>query len=370
MKGKTFSLVTTTINVPLLFESYIKDAIKFKRNLQNVIIAADKKTPDEAYSFCKGLEKKFDIECKLVSPQEQEDYLKRWPSLAKFIPWNCVQRRNIAILMAYESGSDIVAIIDDDNFLNQPDYLGLHGHIGEAQKLQAVSNSSGWWNVCEMLESGKFKMPFFHRGFPLSKRTEATFANRSIVSREGRVVVNAGLWFGAPDVDAITNLNFPIDDAKKSNNFQHKIACDIGTWSPFNSQNTALSRDIIPAYFLLPYLGRYDDIWASFVVRHISDFLGDYVTYGSPLVNQDRNPHNYFKDFDDERFGLEHTDVFLKALSFCKMTSNNYKSVFSEISEQFPNEIKKVCKEFKKDHKLFDNVVNGLKIWRDVFKKL
>jgi hypothetical protein len=37
-----------------------------------------------------------------------------------------------------------------------------------------------------------------------------------------------------------------------------------GTWCPFNSQNTALHRDLIPAYVLSPLIGRMDDIWARY----------------------------------------------------------------------------------------------------------
>jgi hypothetical protein len=40
-----------------------------------------------------------------------------------------------------------------------------------------------------------------------------------------------------------------------------------GTWCPFNSQNTALHRDLIPAYVLSPLIGRMDDIWARHVPR-------------------------------------------------------------------------------------------------------
>jgi hypothetical protein len=49
-----------------------------------------------------------------------------------------------------------------------------------------------------------------------------------------------------------------------------------GTWCPFNSQNTALHRDLIPAYVLSPLIGRMDDIWAryrkvieKFLLQHI-----------------------------------------------------------------------------------------------------
>ena len=42
-------------------------------------------------------------------------------------------------------------------------------------------------------------------------------------------------------------------------------------FSPFN-QNTFLSRNVIPDYFLFPHIGRMDDIWASYYLE-LRDFL-------------------------------------------------------------------------------------------------
>ena len=36
--------------------------------------------------------------------------------------------------------------------------------------------------------------------------------------------------------------------------------------------------------------------------------------FGFPLVKQERNPHNYFKDHQAERIGLEHTHTFCEWL--------------------------------------------------------
>jgi len=59
------------------------------------------------------------------------------------------------------------------------------------------------------------------------------------------------------------------------------IALYPGTWSPFDSQNTALMRDAVPAYFLSPYTARYDDIWGSYIVTRIAEHFGDVVSYAS-----------------------------------------------------------------------------------------
>lgn len=52
-------------------------------------------------------------------------------------------------------------------------------------------------------------------------------------------------------------------------------------------------------------VGRYDDIWPSYVVEAIANHLGQLISFGPPVVYQERNPHNYFVDFDNERMGMQ-----------------------------------------------------------------
>lgn len=368
MSNKKFTIVTTTINIPHLLRDYAKDAIESGRDIEKFVVVGDKKTPDSVGQFCNGIQREYGVSCKYLSVQDQDTYLDRWPEFKKFLPWNCIQRRNVGLLFAYFEGkADVVVTIDDDNFIHQRDYLGFHDHVGEVDQLDAVSCDTGWWNVCEMLDE-EHGIPFYHRGHPLSKRWLKGETKKNISQIKGRAVVNAGLWMEEPDVDALTRLYFPINVIGKSKHFKSKLACDIGTWAPFNSQNTAISREAIPAYFLFPYVGRYDDIWASYIIRHISDYMGDYVTYGSPLVIQKRNPHNYFKDFDAERFGMEFTDIFLEALKNCALTKKDYRSAFAEIAEQFPNNIKTACSKRNVESGKFEKIVEGFHIWTGVFE--
>jgi hypothetical protein len=366
MTEKSFCIITTTINTPHLLRQYVLDSAQFGRRLEQLIVIGDLKTPTEAKEYCDALSREFHLPIRFVSADNQKDLLKQWPVFAEFLPWNCIQRRNIGLLLAYQGTADIVVTIDDDNFLSQADYLGFHAHLGETLALESVNNQAGWWNVCDMLECAQ-GIRFYHRGHPLSKRWSTDEDYETITKVRGRAVVNAGLWLDDPDVDALTRLYFPIRVTKPSKSYRERIACGIGTWAPFNSQNTALLRELIPAYFLFPHIGRYDDIWASYVIRHISDSLGDYVTYGAPLVRQKRNPHNYFKDFDAERFGMECNDVFLQALKSCRVTARDYKGAFVDISRQFSAEITRACEAVGKDVELFENVIKGFKVWSDLF---
>lgn len=369
MLEKSFVIVTTTINIPHLLDDYAADAKRFGRNLCGFIVIGDRKTPTGTADYCADLSRRSGIECRYVAPDEQESYLSRWPKFRDYLPWNSIDRRNIGMVMAYQGGADIVVTIDDDNYLAQPDYLGSHDHLGETQPIEAVSNQSGWWNVCEMLSEAR-GIPFYHRGHPYSKRWTADEAFQTTSMVQARAVVNAGLWLDDPDVDAIARLNAPIRATGPSPLYRPRIACDVGTWAPFNSQNTAMTRDLIPAYFLFPCVGRYDDVWASYVMRHLTDTAGDLVTYGSPLVRQKRNPHSYFKDFDDERFGVEHTDMFIEAVRACILPDGPYRARFAAVATQFPQRIAEACERTGKDAALFDEVAHGMTLWANLFVDL
>ena len=74
--------------------------------------------------------------------------------------------------------------------------------------------------------------------------------------------------------------------------------------APFNSQNTFLSRDIFPTYFLFPHIGRMDDIWAAYVTQH--EFPNS-VAFCKASVYQERNPHDLTKDLEAELIGYQHS---------------------------------------------------------------
>lgn len=314
------SFITTTINVPYLLKDYVQDAKKHHPTADfDVIVSGDKKTHPEAASFCQQLAKNENVSVRYYDPEAQEKYLEKFPELKKFLPWNCIGRRNMALIMAYEQGSDIIVTIDDDNFLAQEDYLGGHMQLGKVSEFSAISSSTGWFNICSYLIDSQDRK-FYARGYPVTERVKEV--GHESTQKKGKTVVNAGFWLGDPDIDAVTRLAAPIDVTHYTRN--DNFALDIGTWAPFNSQNTALHRDCIPAYFLCTDIGRFDDIWGSYMVKRIADHLGDYVTFGVPLVKQDRNPHDLWVDADHERLGMQLTDIFCVWLRETPLTASNY----------------------------------------------
>ena len=89
-------LATTTINKPTL--ALRKFA---KNNNCKLIVALDKKS------------KEFNLKNTFVLSTNYQE--KKWPKLSNLIGWNCIQRRNFAILEALERGAQIIGLVDDDN---------------------------------------------------------------------------------------------------------------------------------------------------------------------------------------------------------------------------------------------------------------
>jgi hypothetical protein len=355
------AIVTTTIYVPKLLEAYAADAKKFQHDCFFVVVA-DKKTPPEAETFCAGLEAKMHY----FNLERQATYLKKYPELNEHLTWNSIQRRNIGILFAYEQGADQIITIDDDNFLVDEDFIGKHT-VGENKNLDVITSQTGWLNVCDFLKE-EHDRRFYHRGFAPEKR----FLDEQPVTQKKsvRVVVNAGLWLEDPDIDALTRLYFPNQpinalEYTRAENF----ALAPHTWSPFNSQNTALHRDVIPAYFLSPYVGRYDDIWGSYVLKRIADQLGDAITFGAPIVRQARNPHNYWKDLEAESMGMILTEKFTNILRSIELTGKNYGDCYKELTEKLEENVRKENWQ-ELERRYLSGYLLGMRVWLKTLERL
>ena len=85
-------IATTTINKPT-------KALKLFAKNKNckLIVSLDKKSKD------------FELKNSIVLSTKYQE--KKWPRLSKLVGWNCIQRRNFAILEAYERGAEIIALI-------------------------------------------------------------------------------------------------------------------------------------------------------------------------------------------------------------------------------------------------------------------
>ncbi len=354
------AITITTINKPTVIESYLKNILNYGHQDVEIIIVGDKKTPSGVGDYCAKISRESLITVKYLDVDFQKNYLKKFPDLEKYLPYNSFSRRNIGDLFAYEEGYDVIIRVDDDNYPTEDDFIRIHGIVGKNIKTTVLKSENGWYNVCEELIDEE-NIPFYPRGFPYSKRWLSD--QNSTVQRKVKVVLNAGLWLGDPDVDAITRLCKPINAIKYKKTFGDTFALENGTWCPINTQNTSYSRDIIPASFVPPNVGRYDDIWSGYLLRKITDHFDHYVTYGSPLLFQKRNVHNLWNDLENEINGNIFTDHLIQALNNINLTGNSYGACYYELAE-------KLDENLSENRVVFDGVIEGMKIWSDLINTI
>lgn len=284
-------IVTTTINRPSV-------ALQAYDKLEDwhLLVVGDQKTPQDFF-----LERGT-----FLTPEMQEEL---FPKLSGLIGWNSIQRRNIGFLWALAAGAETIATVDDDNI----PYPGW----GEGLLLGKTTPSHHFSGdtVYDPISVTNYPQ-LWHRGFPIQKLLDRRY-NGSLGSV--RPDVQAGFWNGNPDVDAICRM-------------EHDPSCvfdpavfpfHFDGLSPFNSQNTFLTRDALKKYFMIPHVGRMDDIWGGYYLES----LGFQVAYTAPSVFQERNPHDLTIDFRNE------VDGYLETLSLVSALRQDPEAIFSFIPD-------------------------------------
>ena len=361
------SIVTTTIHQPVLLADYCRNLKRYGHEAVEFIVVGDKKTPVDVGAYCRQLQEEHGYVVEYYDVDRQEEYLKPFAELAAHLPYDSIQRRNVGLLLAFERGADVIVTIDDDNFVSEEDFLGHHAVVGSVVERTAVHSSTGWFNVCRLLIERQ-RLPFYHRGYPMGQRwAESEEGSRRVTT--ARVVVNAGLWLEDPDIDAVTRMALPIHAIAVEAEGRPGIVLDDGTWCPFNSQNTALAREVIPAYFLSPHIGRYDDVWASFFLRVICDHLGGAVGYGSPVVRQVRNAHDLWRDLDAERLGMHMTDRLVNVLRTVTFREDTYAGCYRELIEALKDMAHQRAPFTSQERTIVLQVLEGMEIWSKTFER-
>jgi Reversibly glycosylated polypeptide len=287
------ALITTTIRVPTVLETYrsINKDVSF-------FVTGDRKTPhNEVRSLVEGLGNAV-----YYSDTEQE---KLGYESSEIIGWNKIMRRNIALLEAIKHGADLIITIDDDNIPPDENYFDdFISLLSTPYTGPRTSSETRWFNVGELMVPR-----VYHRGFPYEWRHKDLQQRLSAV-RDAKVGVAAGMWLGDPDIDAMERItNRPIVH-QISEMLRNGLIVDNTHFAPFDSQNTAYVRELAPLMMVLTGVGRYDDIWASFIAQRVMMTTDYCCHYGAPLVWQERNEQSLWQNLKDEIFGMEHTEQF------------------------------------------------------------
>ena len=306
--------------------------------------------------------------------EEQEEFLKPFPELAAEIPWKTDNRRNIGFLMAYRDKCDVVVAIDDDNYpKDEWPFLAGHSSVGKEVSLLSAVGHEKWFNLCSMMQvecpSLGAGETVYARGFPYKRRNiKCSQIEAEVVT--GIVGINAGLWSGDPDVDAATRIVTRCDAKEK---FNGDYLLGSNSLMPINTQNTALVRDAIPAYYYVKMghpvggmkLDRFGDIFSGFFVQKCAQAVGHRVKIGSPVVEHRRSPHNLYKDLWNELAGMVVIDDMTELLETPLSPANSYGEANLELAGSL-REWSAKQEGFLWDDSLrnyFNNVADNMSLW-------
>ncbi len=319
--SKPFHIVFTTIFIPRILETLCENLRHFGRlESTKVWLVADRKTPTEAALMSEEATR-HGLETVCFSVEEQDRWGNRYvPEFYSRIPYNNETRRNLGYLRAFEDGCETLISIDDDNFpAADYDFVGRHAETGKLWDQALIHEERGFHNICEYLQLEPAR-PIFPRGYPFNLRGSRNEVERVAANRKSRVGVTAGLWLKEPDIDATTWLNGSVVSTGYTGPDTAVLAQD--TWTPINTQNTSVTRELIPAYLCVPMghevpggrIERYGDIWGGYFLQAVLAETPFHVAFGLPLVEHRRNPHNYVDDLRHEFWGMILTDWLVQLL--------------------------------------------------------
>ncbi|MCX6757177.1 MAG: STELLO glycosyltransferase family protein [Candidatus Nomurabacteria bacterium] len=280
-------------------------------------------------TYCsRGQKTPQDWECENVIYLSPEDQEKLGFNITKLLPWNHYSRKMIGYLYAIKSGADIIADSDDDNipYDNWGEKVIFDGQF------KTVKNDD-YVNIYKFF-TNEFIWPrgFPLRGFPLSKILNE---KQSIVSD---TISKVGVWQYLadkdPDVDAIYRLT-----NNKEVFFKGKdtLVLGKGTICPFNSQNTFFKKEMFPLLYIPAFVNfRFTDILRGLVAQPIMWVAGYRLGFGLATVVQERNPHDFMKDFESEiPMYLNTEEVVDTTLQSINQSKNN--NIIGNISLVYKN---------------------------------
>ncbi|MFC1714999.1 hypothetical protein ACFL6S_15125 [Candidatus Poribacteria bacterium] len=375
---KNNHIVLTTIYIPSILFDLQKNLEQYGHLDCTVCwVVGDNKTPAICADLCKEVTY-LGLETHYLDIAAQDEWGRRFPDFYHRIPYNNESRRNIGYLHALEHGCERLISIDDDNFPTSDDFVGGHMNTGRRWDDDIIEEPSGFHNICEYLEIEPNRQ-IFPRGFPFGLRENRNEPCNVRPPAGAQVGVTLGLWLKDPDVDATTWLNGKVES--KAYRGPSHFMLSQSTWSPINTQNTSVIRELIPAFLCVPMgypvpggrIERYGDIWGGYFLQTLMSGTPYHICIGHPIVEHRRNPHNYLDDLRHEFWGMVLTDWMVTQLreSF-QPTSRSIVDRVAELSaflvEVSSTELPNWCPTEVRD--FISETAITLELWAEVCRKL
>jgi hypothetical protein len=246
-----------------------------KKRGWKLIVVGDEKTPQKW--------EQENSEFFSIQNQKKLDF-----KIIKLLPSNHYSRKMIGYLHAIKNGAEVIADTDDDNIpLNNWGKFDFKNRYTVASKVPYI-------NVYNLYLEARNIWP---RGYPLSMlsvKNDPVFKIKNVSIGIWQFLVNKD-----PDVDAIYRLtnNKPTYFKKGA----EPIVLEKGCLCPINSQNTFFTKETFPLLYLPAYVNfRVTDILRGYIAQIILWESNLKIGFGTASAIQERNPHNYLKDFESE----------------------------------------------------------------------
>ncbi|MES2006536.1 MAG: STELLO glycosyltransferase family protein [Patescibacteria group bacterium] len=298
-------IVTTTINPPTPAIEKLALSSSWGK-----VAVGDKKTPEDW---------KHD-QFSYLSPEAQE---KTNYETAKLLPWNLPARAMIGFLYAMEHGATTISQVDDDNIpygvWDIPSYTGEYAHIKE----------EGFVNIYKNF-TDVFIWP---RGYPLDKIKDQKTAT------EEKQQSTVGVWQHLADQDTDVDAIYRLTRGDTITFTQREpVVLAPGAVCPFNCQSTTFEKTLFPLLYLPAFVSpRESDIIRGLIAQPLMWHAGKTLGFTAPNVTQERNPHDYRKDFAAElRIYLHAEEIYNIARTHSSPEASleqNLKNVYAALVE-------------------------------------
>lgn len=277
MVSSTKFIIITSINPP-------SDAISgfSKWDGWQVVVIGDRKTPTnwnyEGVTYL-GIDEQYD----------------ELGVFAKSIPENTYTRKMLGYVYAIRKGATAIFESDDDNlpYADALEKVETQLNSTDRTTCQRLRSDIGWLNIYNTFGAQNC----WPRGFPLEYVKNS--ASAGTTGKDSKTW--GAIQFLAdedPDVDAVYRMlvGNPAYFAR-----ERQYILDEGSYCPVNSQATLWMPETFPLLFLpLGVPDRVTDILRGYIALACLWKLGKSIAYASPIVYQERNIHNLFKDFQQE----------------------------------------------------------------------
>ena len=246
----------------------------------------------------------------------------------------------------YTIDDDCLPATDSNGNLVNP----LDSHI---QNLMTPSNPFFFNTLYDPYASGSD----FVRGYPYSLRQGV------------KTAISHGLWMNTPDYDAPTQLLKPQE--RNTNYLDMAVTVPHKQLYPMCSMNVAFSRKLIGPAFMQGLMGegqpwaRYDDMFAGWASKVVTDHLGVGVKSGKPYIfhNKLSNP---FVNLKKEYMGLEWQEDIIRFFAnevVLSPNANTPTKAYVELANQ-------VRKRFSPVNPYFDRMAESMIVWTQIWSRV